>query len=290
MFGLGLGLGVVAFLAWTLKDCAFRVEEGHAAVLVRFGRALRAGGALAVFGPGLHAKWPWDHVVPVSLREQVLELAGEQGGQRLMMADGTELRLDARLRFAAEPKQLEELLFGLRAPLEHLTGLFTCVLRNEVANVASPKPAELAAARAPEAALGAYGVLRRERRLVNDRIAGFARERLGAHYGVQFGAVDVIDLLPPDELRDSLNGVTQARADAEAARLTTEADCMRRVLAAERSVAIARQKALAAAEELETLGTALASLEERGVLGDYVQRRRDEVLSDARTVYVKEEA
>lgn len=288
MIGIGIVLGVAVFVLWTLKDCAFRVEEGHAAVLVRFGRALRQGEGLRVFGPGLHGKWPWDHAVPVSLREQVLDLSGEQGGQKLMMEDGTELRLDARLRFSAEPKFLEDLLFGLRAPLEHLTGLFTCVLRNEVANVASPKPDAVVSQRTPEAALGAYGVLRRERRLINDNMAKFADQHLGEHYGVRFGAVDVIDLLPPEELRDALNGVTQARADAEAARLHMEADCMQRVLAAERGVSIAQARAHASAKELATLGAFLAKLEEQGVLEDYVRRRRDEVLSDTRTVYVKE--
>ncbi len=288
MIGVGVAVGLGVYLLWLLKDCAFRVEEGHAAVLVRFGRALREGAALKVFGPGLHGKWPWDHAVPVSLREQVLDLSGEHGGQKLMMEDGTELRLDARLRFSAEPKFLEDLLFGLKAPLDHLTGLFTCVLRNEVANVASPKPDAVVALRSPEAALGAYGVLRRERRLINDNMARFAEQHLGEHYGVRFGAVDVIDLLPPEELRDALNGVTQSRADAQAARLHMEADCMQRVLAAERGIAIAQARARAAAKELSTLGGFLGTLAEQGVLEDYVQRRRDEVLSDTRTVYVKE--
>ena len=32
---------------------------------------------------------------------------------------------------------------GLRTPLEHITGLFTCLLRNEIANFRAPAPAAL---------------------------------------------------------------------------------------------------------------------------------------------------
>jgi len=288
MLGLGLLIGAALYLVWLAKDCFFRVEEGQLAVLSRFGGALRdAGGGLRTFGPGLHGKWPFDVAHVVSLREQLVTLSGEKGGEPVMLNDGNVIRLDAMLRYGVERDGVEHFLFGMHHPQEHLTGLFSCLMRNEVANVKAP-PNKGAALTQVDDAGGAYALVRRERQLLNQRIADFARQALGGHYGVRFNAVDITDLHPPDELADALNAVMSARAGADELRFRAESECAQRLLAAEKGVEIARLKAEAVEAEMTALGAHLGTLAQQGVLDDYVARRRAEVLSDVRTVYLRD--
>jgi regulator of protease activity HflC (stomatin/prohibitin superfamily) len=289
MIVTGVVIGAVAAVLWSLRASAVRVPEGHIAVLTSFGAAEREpGGALKTRSPGLHLKWPWQKVVLVSMMEQTIELAGE-GAIRTMAADGTALRLDAALRYRPNRAMLEQFLFGLQHPLEHVSTLFTCLLRNELANVQSaPRPAAHSVADALPEEAGSYALIRRERGLLSSRIADFCKARIGDEHGIEFNAVDLTDILPPDELRDALNAVMQARSAAEAHHYRAESECRQRVLEARQGVAIAASRAKAAADELETLGKALVTLHQKGVLGDYVRRRKAEVLAESRLLYVNE--
>lgn len=60
------------------------------------------------------------------------------------------------------------------------------------------------------------------------------------------------------------------------------------MLASEQGIAIARARAQAVETEVRTLATALSSLHREGTLQDYIDRRRAEVLSESRAVFVKE--
>jgi len=289
MLVTGFVVGAVLAVLWSLRGSGVRVPEGHVAVFTRFGAAERgAGGQLSTRAPGLHFKWPWERVVLVSMMEQKIELAGE-GAIRTMAADGTSLRLDAALRYQPNRAMLDQFLFGLKRPLEHISTLFTCLLRNELANVqASHTPAAHSVAEALPQEAGSYALIRRERGLLSTRIADFCRARIGSEHGVDFNAVDLTDILPPDELRDALNAVMQARSAAEAHHYRGESECRQQVLEARQGVAIAKARAHAAADELRTLAQALSQLEQKQVLGDYVRRRKAEVLAESRLLYVNE--
>lgn len=294
----GFAIGLLAYLVIALARCFFRVREGHVATLERFGAALLENEkhrVLRLFGPGLHYKWPWDHARIICLMEQNLDLSGEKEGRSAMTEDGTLLRFDSILRYAPERRHLYEFVYGMRSPIEHIKGLFTCLLRNEIANfrTASPRPESVSlhgGLAVSDGQSGSYALLRRERRLLNEHIEAFCRERIGSRYGVRFNAVDLIDILPPDELADALNSVMSAHADAQRAYFRAEGESQQRIMAAERGVAIAREHARAAEVEIMTLGNALAQLKQDDVLDSYVHRRREEVLSEARVVYVKEAA
>ncbi len=279
--GVAIGLGVWIFIA--IKRSFFRVDEGHVAVLTRFGAAI-GGEHPKTFGPGLHGKLPWDRPIVVSIMEQTLELSGQSQGRTAMASDGTVLRIDSILRYQPIEAQLGRFLFELRAPIEHITHLFTCLLRNTIANF----DARAQQTADPLDQGGAYAVIRRERHRLNKEIEQMAREEIGDRYGVRFSAVDMTDILPPDELADALNAVIYARTDAEAHYFRAEADCRQRVIGAERGISIATRRAEAIETEIRTLGAALAGLEREGTLDDYVERRRAEVLAESRTLYLKE--
>jgi regulator of protease activity HflC (stomatin/prohibitin superfamily) len=276
----GFGLGLALYALWSLREFYFRVDEGSVAVVSAFGAAKHEGDSLKAYRPGLHRKMPWEKVHVVSLRERSVDLTGEQS-QVVMVDDGTVLRLDATLRFAPRADALEAWLFKVRAPLEHITGLITCILRNEIANFRADN------AQPGLEDLGAYAMLRRERQKLKVRLGEAAARKHLEQYGVRFDAVDLVDVHPPDELADALNAVLNAQIEAENLRFQTESVCLQRVLAAEEGVAIARVKAEAEAKELLTLGEHLRTLAQENVLDAYVARRRTEVLSDARTVFLK---
>ncbi len=284
MFLIGLAIGLILTAARLLYASYFRVQEGHVAVLTRFGRALRggdsAGSPLQVFGAGLHRKAPWDEVVEINAMDQWVELTGEQGGRNVMAGDGILLRIDAILRYAPDPQAIEAFLFQLRSPVEHVTGLFTCLLRNEIARFEGVAP-QLAQDE------GSYAVLRRERRELLHRIDAFCLENLGQRYGLRATAVDLVDVLPPDELADALNAVMQSRAEIGTLVARAEADARRRELAAEQGVAVAQARAAATEIEIDQLAEALHELQRQGTLAEYVARRNAEVLGESRTVYRK---
>jgi regulator of protease activity HflC (stomatin/prohibitin superfamily) len=290
---LGFLIGAGAFLVWALSRSYVRVDEGHVAILVAFGAVVRDGKKPKLLGPGLHFKAPWHHHRIVSKKEQNLVLSGEEGGRMAMAEDGTLLRFDSILRFTPETDELEAYLFGTKHPHEHITGLFTCLLRNEIANfrAVAPEGGPVSVALAKKSIeAGSYALIRRERQVLNQRIATFVRESIGVKYGVRFSAVDLTDILPPDELADALNAVLTAQAEAEAHYARAEGDCQQRVLAAERGVEIAKARAQAAEIEITRLGEYLADLSSEKTLRAYVARRRAETLSQARTVYYKAES
>lgn len=291
MFLIGILVGAAIYGAYVLTQCFFRVEEGHLAVLTAFGAARKEpdGKRLRTWGPGLHAKRPWEKVHDVPVMEQALELSGEKGGQTAMAGDGTVLRFDSTLRYVPMREDLDNFLFGLRAPVEHITGLFTCLLRNEIANFRAPASAPTSGSGNTVLPVGdnSYALIRRERRLLGQRIADFCRTEIGRKYGVQFVGVDLTDVLPPDELASALNAVIASRNAADTAYARAEAESQQRVLASERGVEIARARSRATETEILELARYLSELDQKNTLNLYVSRRRAEVMSESRTVYLK---
>ncbi len=288
MLVIGIIVGIVAYCAYLSTRCLFRVEQGHLAVLTSFGAAVKDNGTLRTYQPGLHFKWPWQRQHDVAMMEQSLELSGEEGGRTAMTYDGTILRFDSILRFQPVPADLEHFLFDLKSPHEHITGLFTSLLRNEIANFHPPVDGNgTVVPGSIEATGGAYAQIRRERALLNRRIEEFTQKEIGRRYGVQFNAVDLTDILPPDELAEALNAVINTQTEAESLYALAEAQTRQQIVAAEHGVEIAKQRGTATELEIKTLGEVLAKLENDGTLADYVARRRAEVVSQSKTLYMR---
>lgn len=296
---IGLVIGMLALLIVCVVRGLFRVEEGEIAVLTRFGAAVMEPGRhhrLKVYRPGLHFRWFWFHVERVIMKEQTLELTGRHGGLHALAADGTVLRIDCILRFAPAEDELHHFLFDLEEPLEHVKELFTCLLRNEIANINPRDPSRgpgghiaylpSSTGVSEDAGGGSYAILRSNRRPLSERIEAFCSQ-IGKRYGVKFEAVDITDILPPDELRDALNAIMHARAEVDVAFAHAQADSQRQIVAAERGVEVARARAKAVEEEIDGLGAPLVELERTGMLARYVARRRQEVLSQSRALYLR---
>lgn len=281
MLPLGILIGCALFALLVAGASMFRVNEGHVAVLTRFGAARPN-----LHGPGLHAKAPWDRALIVPTHEQTLAFVGEHDGLRILTADGTLLRFDCAVRWVPVVPELPRLLFDLTAPIPHVKDRFACILRAEVA--AFEATTEQSADWIRHA--GSYATIRRDLSRLRDNIEAACARRIGSAYGVRFIAVDIVDILPPDDLADGLNAVIQAEAESAAAFYRSQGECQQRVLSAHSGVDIARAHALAAETELRTLGHHLGELDRNGTLADYVARRRDETLAESRTLYLKDPA
>lgn len=278
MIWLGIACGVAAYLLlFVVGKCMFRVDEGQIGALTRFGAARRnAAGKVCDFAPGLHFKAPWERVHLAAVREKTLELASQLGGTTAIARDGTLVRFDGVLRHAADPARLEVHLFGCERADDHLGGYFMCQVRNEIANYGLDDD---------QGNEVAWTQLRRDSRHLSDRIEAQCA-RVGERYGVVFNGVDLKDILPPDALVDALNAVMNAKTEADAAYALAEADAARRILSAEQSVEVARRKATAAETEIDEIANTLEGLRRDGVLKAYVERRRAEVLSQAKHLLV----
>ncbi len=289
-------IGFILYLIYLLPKCRFSVQEGHIAVATMFGKALHLSESspqLKSFGPGLHFKWPWQKMQEVSLMEQMIELSGEEGGITAMASDGTMLRLDSKLRFTPIKRDLYNFLFSIEKPIEHMKGLFICLLRNEIANFDHQEfitrqqeqkkdPSILSATQ-----VGSYAAIRRERKMLNNKIQAFCRQQIGDRYGIRFDGVDLTDILPPDELAHALNGVINAQSEAHKLYAQTEGECEQRLLAAQKSLNIAQAKSKAAEEEISTMTRLLGDLQDNGTLALYIDRRRTEVFAESRTSFIK---
>jgi regulator of protease activity HflC (stomatin/prohibitin superfamily) len=278
MMVMGALVGLGLYGLYLVSRCFFRVEEGHVATLTSFGAVqTHQDNTLRTWPSGLHTKAPWQHVIDVPMAEQSLDLTREEDSRMAMAEDGTVLRVDSILRFTPQPTDLKRYLFTTARPDSHMAGLFTCLLRNEVANFRGGDREEE----------GSYSIIRRGRHALHERIGTFCREQIGARYGVQFHAIDLVDILPPDEIAEALNAVIHAKKESEIAYFHAESECARRVLSAERGVEISSTRAAAVEQEIITLGDFLSTLHTNKTLQMYVARRRHEVTAESRAVYIK---
>ncbi len=281
-FQLGLSVGLLAVLAVGIYFSVFRVEEGYTAVMTSFGRALFVDGErrlLQTWGPGLHWKKPWQKIYRVSLMERILDMSGKEGGRTAMTKDGTILRLDLKLRYRITADTLYTYLFHFKNPVDQLKGRFSGLVRNAIANFQGGST--------NTASLVSYDRIRSDLQTLNQSLENFCRKDLSQAYGVEFTAVDLTDILPPDELADALNAVINTQTEMHSQYARAEAECQQRVLASEKGVEIAKAKAEAVETDILTVGTFLAELQKNGTLGKYVERRRAEVHFAARSVYFR---
>ncbi len=286
MFALGIIAGLTAYLFYLVPKTAFRVPEGHVGIVTTFGAALRESGApsrLRLLPPGLHFKLPWQRSRVAALMEEIIDLSGAEGARMAMAEDGTTVRLDAVLRYLPASDELYNFVFDMVAPREHITGLFTCLLRNEIANFRG----EETPSGKEDLPGGSYSLLQRQRRKLNQEIMAYCKDEIGPQYGIRFSAVDLVDISPPEERDEALNGAVNAQMDADTTYAHAEASAERRIIAAKRGVEVAQMKAMAAEDEIETLTAQLDELEQTNTLDLYVSRRSAEVLSQSRHHYVR---
>ena len=272
---VGLLIGAALVALYLFVRSGFRIDNGNLGVLTVFGRFVRDRASVRTYGPGLHWKAPWARVIEVSLAERSVSMTEEGALSFVLAGDGTRLRVNARLRYRVDPARVMTYLAEAKDAREHLRGLFQLIVREQIARF-EQRPEELSA----------YTALRLRMNELQQRTLDAMKAPAREEYGVEVIAVDYLQVDPPEELVDALNAVITAESEAHALVARTDLQCQQRVLSAEQAVAIANAHALAVEAEIRTVGQELASLADRGVLRDYVHRRRLEVLGGSRRVYL----
>ncbi len=271
LMGVLFGVLVVGFiLLWFTH---FKVEEGHLAVLTRFGAVVRDPINVRLFEPGGHFKLPWDKVITFSIMERIIDLSGEKSGKHAMTSDGTVVRLDSKIRISPSKNDCYSYLFELKNPMGYIRESFICILRNEIANfVLNPDQ------------LGSYFELRRDRKRLNDLVESSCCEQISGGFGIKFCGVDLIDIVPPHELEEALNGIQDAKINSEILYKRAEADASQKIAAAEQGVAISQKRAEANKKELEALALSIRKLIHSQMIDNYLEHRQIELLGHSKLI------
>jgi regulator of protease activity HflC (stomatin/prohibitin superfamily) len=273
LIGLLAGAGLV--LIAMLIRAGVNVDNGTVGVLTTFGRFARdTHGKVRTLDPGFHWRAPWSQLHAVSLAERSVG-PGHEAAIEALASDGTRIRLNARLRYRVDPKHVATFLAEAKDATHHVSWLFRQTLREQIARF-EQRPEELSA----------YTALRMRMNELQERVQAALKEPALEEYGVQVIAVDLLQIDPPEELVDALNGVITAESEANQLVSRTELQCQQRMLSAEHAVTIAHARARAQESEILTVGLELKALADQGVLRDYVARRRLEVLGGSRRVYL----
>ncbi|MDD4975178.1 MAG: SPFH domain-containing protein [Bacteriovorax sp.] len=277
-FDLGIISGLASLFLSFLYQSFFTVEEGHVGIITYFGKAeLDSEEKLKLYFSGAHLKWPWGNIYRISTMEQVFDLHDDDGKSALAY-DGTVLRLEAKLRYQANIENIYDYFFTLKNPIDHIKGLFTSLLSYQIASFKGDEK---------NAVVSSYASIRKERKILNDQLDRFCHENLQGRYGIELQSIDLIDILPPEELDQALNAVLSADVEAEAMYYRAEASCIQKKLAAKAGVEIEKSKAEAAEIEILTLGNYLLGLDEDKTLNLYIERRKKEVLYDTKNIFIR---
>jgi regulator of protease activity HflC (stomatin/prohibitin superfamily) len=206
--------------------------------------------------------------------KKVVDVAGSEGALQLMTEDGTLLKLVSKARLRISPEKYYAFLFELRRPREHIQELLRCLLRNEIANFASGEE-------------GAYAKIRKNMPAINRDIKTTCDSMMQGHYGIELSAVDMTDVVPPQELAQALNALEKTRADVSGLYTRALADSEQKVEAARQGIEIAKLRAESVARELEITVDTLFELDTAGTLQEYLEQRRVEVYSDSKLSMVR---
>ncbi len=276
ILGVSAAIGV-ALIVLFLKS-VYRVEEGHAAAVTSFGRPrIDSQGKLEVTGPGLNSKKPWEKVHQFSIMERSLSIREEKREVEILTRDGTLLRMNPQIRFQFRKELFPAFIFGMRHPTSHIRELFRSLLSTQVSKFGQPDSEE-----------GSYAEIRRNQSELHSQLkAKFVQSGLDQKYGVLFKAAEITEILPPADLAQALNSVQKIEAENTTLLNRFRADCEQRIAAAEHAVQIATLKGEAVETEIDILGRAVSEMQDNGVLEAYLQRRRDEVTSNSKTLYFK---
>jgi len=329
MITAGIVLGALAyFIVRCVLSGIFTVEQNERAVLTSFGRAQRLGDLttledpvsehlseehreryrypqLRVIGPGgPYFKFPWQKVHKVSVSIQTLNIAfdpedpeANNGGTVLdaVTKDQLNIGITGQLRFKVSERNLYAYLFGVKRPIAHVMGYFISILRERIANVQAPEPAEGAPVVAATPGMAGVSIndLRKNLNALNEQMD---RECLSsaARYGIVLDASLITGIDPPPEIESALAAINTAHNEVSADISTAQALADQRIEQSKRAVEIETMRAEAETQPLLQLSEQLGHLRQGnpGALAAYLRNARMDLIPRARRIFLeqKEEA
>lgn len=326
----GIAVGLVTwFLFKYLVAGIYTVNQNERAVKTRFGRAERLGDLTPLQDPiseklrpeereryafpqvrvippgGPYFKWPWERVYKVSIATQTMNMAydpetptANSGGTILEAVTKDQLNtgLSGQIRYRVSEKNLYAYLFGVKRPIVHVTGYFTSVLRERIANFEAPAvKAPLQAdgpIPTPETATASVGVsindLRKNLRDINEHMDQECRTS-EARYGITLDASLITGIDPPAEVEAALAAINTAYNQVSSDISLAQASADQKIVQSKTAVEIETLKAQAEVEPLKALANQLVELKKFGpdALPAYVRNVRLQLFSDAHRAVVE---
>lgn len=301
-FGILTGF-VCWFLVRYLWAGLYTVNQDERAVKSSFGRAERVGSATILDDPiaehlrpeerqrydfpqvrvippgGPYFKWPWERVHKVTVATQTMNMAfdpetpsANSGGTMLEAVTKDQLNtgLTGQIRYRVSEKNLYAYLFGVKRPIVHVTGYFTSILRERIANFEAPaRPAIISSEGipTPEAATAKIGVsindLRKNLRDINEHMDRESRSS-EARYGIALEASLITGIDPPAEVESALAAINTAYNQVSSEISLAQASADQKLVQSRTAVEIETLRAHAEVEPLKALASQLQALKASG--------------------------
>jgi regulator of protease activity HflC (stomatin/prohibitin superfamily) len=322
---LGIAFGFAAwFLVRYLVAGTYTVNQNERGVKTRFGRVERVGKATTLQDPiaefllpdekeryvypqvrvippgGPYFKWPWEKVYKVSVATQTMNMAydpenpsANQDGTILEAVTKDQLNtgLTGQIRYRVSEKNLYAYIFGVKRPIVHVTGYFTSVLRERIANFEAPAAAVPADSKAagPPAVLAPVSIgvsindLRKNLRDINEHMDRECKSS-EARYGIALDASLITGIDPPHEVESALAAINTAYNQVSSDISLAQAGADQKMVQSRTAVEIETLKAQAEVEPLKALADQLRELKKSGpdALPAYVRNVRLKLFSEAR--------
>lgn len=309
------------------------IDQNERAVLTSFGRVQRVGSAttldspiadalddeekkryafpqVRVVQPGFYWKLPWQTVHRVSIATGTMNMAydpespsANKGGTILeaVTKDQLNIGLDGQIRFRVAETNLYAYFFGVKHPLAHVMGYFVSVLRERIANFASPPTSFVSAVSAEPIkaeqidAAADIGVsindLRKNLRDLNEHMDRECRSS-AARYGMILDASLITGIDPPAEVESALAAINTAHNQVSSDISLAQAAADQKIVQSKRAVEIETLKAQAEIEPLERMADQLDQLKKTGpgILAAYVRNVRMSLFSRSERAFVEVES
>jgi len=323
---LGIILGFVAwFLVRYLALGVYTVDQNQRAVKTIWGRAERIGTAttldlplaehlrpeereryrypqLRVIGPGgPYFKWPWEKIHKVTIATETMNMAldpespsANRNGTVLdaVTKDQLNTGLNGQIRYRVSEQNLYAYVFGVKRPINHVTGFFISILRERIANFEAPLPPPADSASQPAEASVVRGIsindLRKNLRDINEHMDRECRSSI-ARYGIQLEASLITEIDPPPEVESALAAINTAHNHVSSEISLAQAAADQKLVQSRRAVEIETLRAQAEVEPLMELATQLQDLKKNGrnALVSYLQNVRLSLYRRAKRVFIE---
>jgi regulator of protease activity HflC (stomatin/prohibitin superfamily) len=310
---LGMGVGIFLYFIFT---CWYTVQPDERAVKTVFGKAQRLSDKVntdltgeeaeryqypqaVVIQPGLHFKMPWEKIHKVSASTQVIDMAYDPENPRVnnnntaldaITKDQLDIDLKGQIRLRVSEKNIYAFIFGVKNPMCYVTGYFSALLREKVANFEQPAIEQALSDNDADTLHGAGAVsindLRRNLRSLNEAMEQDCK-KAEDRYGVILEASLVTEIIPPIEIEGALAAINTAHNVVSADISLAQAQADQRIVESGRAIEITTLKAQGETENLIKLTEELTALKAKGpdALQAYVKNIRLAELDQARVIY-----
>lgn len=325
---LGFAFGVVGwFLVRYVVFGIYTVDQNERAVKTVWGRAERLDGAttldtplaeslrgeereryrypqVRVIGPGgPYFKLPWERVYKVSVATETMNMAFDPespGANRngtvleAVTKDQLNTGLNGQIRYRVSEQNLYAYVFGVKQPLVHVSGFFTSILRERIANFEAPEHSAAAGLGGESEAMASVvrGIsindLRKNLRDINEHMDRECRSSV-ARYGVQLDASLITEIEPPPEVESALAAINTAHNHVSSEISLAQAAADQKIVQSRRAVEIETLRAEAEVLPLVELARQLEALKQHGpgALGAYLRNLRIGLLGRAKNLFVE---